>query len=320
MMQIPTPSGWQRTKVGLISKIKYGLGVPPKQLENGTPMLRATNVKRGRIATEGLMRIDASAIPGAKDAVLREGDIIVVRSGAYTGDSALVTGEWAGSIAGYDLVISPDQSVVPAFLALWMLGEGAQSHFRGHRERSAQPHLNRQQIAAAVIDLPPLAEQRQIARVLSAAQRAIERQERLIALTAELKNAIMRKLFTEGTLSGPQKQSSDIGPIPANWDVRPLSDLTAIPIVDGTHKTPTYRTDGIPFITAKDIVHNAVCLDECRFVSKDEHTLLTRRIKPQRGDILLTKVGTVGNVALVESDSRSAYSFNLRLFGLTPTF
>ena len=95
-MTIHTPSGWRRTKVGLIAKIKYGLGVPPNQLENGTPMLRATNVKRGRIAAEGLMRVDASLIPSAKDAVLREGDIIVVRSGAYTGDSALVTGEWAG--------------------------------------------------------------------------------------------------------------------------------------------------------------------------------------------------------------------------------
>ena len=65
---------------------------------------------------------------------------------------------------------------------------------------------------------PPLDEQRQIAQVLSAVQRAIERQERLIALTAELKKALMHKLFTEGTRGEPLKQT-EIGPVPESWDV-----------------------------------------------------------------------------------------------------
>ncbi len=45
--------------------------------------------------------------------------------------------------------------------------------------------------------------------VLSAVQRAIERQERLIALTAELKKALMHKLFTEGTGGEPLKDNRD---------------------------------------------------------------------------------------------------------------
>src|SRR5206468_6247388 len=85
------------------------------------------------------------------------------------------------------------------------------------------PHLNRQQIADAVIDLPPFAEQRQIARLLSALQRAIERQERLIALTAELKKALMHHLFTEGTRGEPLKQT-EIGPVPESWSIKPLGE------------------------------------------------------------------------------------------------
>ena len=42
-------------------------------------------------------------------------------------------------------------------------------------------------------------EQRQLAALLSSVQQSIERQERLIALTAELKAALMHQLFTEGT-------------------------------------------------------------------------------------------------------------------------
>ena len=73
------------------------------------------------------------------------------------------------------------------------------------------------------IPLPPLAEQRKIAAVLSAVQRAIERQERLIALTAELKKALMHKLFTEGTRGEPLKQT-EIGPVPESWEVEPLGE------------------------------------------------------------------------------------------------
>jgi type I restriction enzyme S subunit len=72
---------------------------------------------------------------------------------------------------------------------------------------------------------PPLEEQRQIAAVLSGVQRAIERQERLIALTAELKKALMHKLFTEGTRGEPQKQT-EIGPVPESWTILPVGDLS----------------------------------------------------------------------------------------------
>src|SRR5262245_27024785 len=92
------PQDWQHQKLIEVSEIRYGLGVPPELSDNGVPMIRATNVKRGRICPDGLLRIDASTIPKGKDAFLKKGEILVVRSGAYTGDSAMVTSEWAGSI------------------------------------------------------------------------------------------------------------------------------------------------------------------------------------------------------------------------------
>ena len=49
--------------------------------------------------------------------------------------------------------------------------------------------------------------------MLGLVQRAIEQQERLIALTTELKKALLHKLFTEGLRGEPQKQT-EIGPVP----------------------------------------------------------------------------------------------------------
>ncbi len=73
------------------------------------------------------------------------------------------------------------------------------------------------------VPVPPLAEQRKIAAVLGLVQRAIEQQERLIALTTELKKALLHKLFTEGLRGEPQKQT-EIGPVPESWEIVALGD------------------------------------------------------------------------------------------------
>lgn len=102
--------------------------------------------------------------------------------------------------------------------------------------------------------LPPLMEQQQIATVLSAVQRAIERQERLIALTAELKKALLHKLFTEGTRGEPLKQT-EIGTVPESWEIVPLGSIAKI----GNGSTPkrdnvAYWKDGtIPWLTSGKI-------------------------------------------------------------------
>ena len=88
---------------------------------------------------------------------------------------------------------------------------------------TGRQRLSKEVLGNRLIPLPPLPEQRKIATVLSLVQRAIEQQQRLIALTTELKHALMHKLFTEGLHDEPQRQT-EIGPIPDNWDVQPLGE------------------------------------------------------------------------------------------------
>lgn len=76
------------------------------------------------------------------------------------------------------------------------------------------------------VSCPPLREQRQIAKVLWTVRRAVERQEHLITLTAELRNAVLRSLITEGTGSKPPQQT-EIGPLAGNWKLERLASLYA---------------------------------------------------------------------------------------------
>lgn len=75
------PPDWGAVKLGSVGDVRYGLGQPPEQTEDGVPMIRATNVKRGRISAEGLIRIRREAIPPSRRAFLKTGEIVVVRSG-----------------------------------------------------------------------------------------------------------------------------------------------------------------------------------------------------------------------------------------------
>ena len=96
-----------------------------------------------------------------------------------------------------------------ALMGLDIPNRGYNRHFTLLKERKV-PH-------------PEKDEQRKIADVLGVVQRAIEQQERLIALTTELKKALMQKLFTEGLRGEPQKQT-EIGLVPESWEIKPLGD------------------------------------------------------------------------------------------------
>jgi type I restriction enzyme S subunit len=92
---------------------------------------------------------------------------------------------------------------------------------------STFPNISRSSLLAFEVPVPTLPEQRKIAAVLGLVQRAIEQQERLIALTTELKKALLHKLFTEGLRSEPQKQT-EIGPVPESWEVVQLGECCDI--------------------------------------------------------------------------------------------
>jgi type I restriction enzyme S subunit len=171
----------------------------------------------------------------------------------------------------------------------------------------------RQRLAKHVLEslclpIPPLPEQRAIAHVLSTIQRAIEAQDKVISAVRELKKSLMHHLFTYGPVPVSEVdrvtlKETEIGSLPESWKIVCLGDVVKEKITDGVHKTPSYVEFGVPFIMAKDIVNNRIDFTNSRNIPSAEHQVLTKRVKPEKGDILLTKVGTVGNLALVDTEA-----------------
>jgi type I restriction enzyme, S subunit len=82
------------------------------------------------------------------------------------------------------------------------------------------------------------------------------------------------------------------------WGLISLDDVSS-KITDGTHFTPTYEQTGVAFISVKDIYDEAVHFDNCRFIDEKSHFELCQRCRPERGDLLVTKSGTIGRMAIV---------------------
>ena len=138
------------------AEVRYGLGQPPKSSPDGLPLLRATNIHHGRIFEESLLRVRAEDVPKTRRAFLSGDDVLVVRSGAYTGDVAQVTEKWAGSVAGYDLIVSPGPSLVGEFIESFLLTPAIQKgYFANIKARAGQPHLNSEQVERTPTPIVP---------------------------------------------------------------------------------------------------------------------------------------------------------------------
>lgn len=79
-------------------------------------------------------------------------------------------------------------------------------------------------------------------------------------------------------------------------------------IYDGTHKTPKYTDSGIKFVSVENI--NAL-YDTQKYISVEDFEKY--KIKPQKNDVLMTRIGTIGTCAVVGSNEPLAYYVSLAL-------
>jgi type I restriction enzyme S subunit len=86
------------------------------------------------------------------------------------------------------------------------------------------------------------------------------------------------------------------------WKTVKLEDVCT-KITDGSHFSPKTLDDGIPYITVRDVNETGINFDNCKYVNEDSYKELYKNgCAPSYGDVLFSKDGTVGKVAIVDTD------------------
>jgi len=170
---------------------------------------------------------------------------------------------------------------------------------------TGRQRLSKETLGNCIIPVPPLATQHEIAAILGQVQKAIEEQERLLALTSELKRTLLHRLFTQG-LRGESQKQTEIGPVPESWAVCKVGDVAKIQS-GGTpsRDNPAFWQEGsIPWVKTGEIDYCVIRDTEEKITPKGLTDSVTRLFPA--GTLLMAMYGqgiTRGRVALLDIDA-----------------
>lgn len=141
----------------------------------------------------------------------------------------------------------------------------------------------------------------------------------LLARIREEKKKLMeeKKNKKDKSLAPIKDEEKPFG-IPESWEWVRLGEISH-EISDGTHKTPKYVENGIPFLSVQNISSGKLNINKIKYISEDEHIKLIKRVKPQKNDILICRIGTLGRAIKVNWDYEFSIFVSLGLIRLIDT-
>ena len=266
-------------------KIDYGLTTSATSSDTGIKFLRITDIQENGVDWQSVPFCECNE-KDLKKYSLARGDIVFARTGATTGKSFLIKDTPEKTVfASYLIRVRSNQKLVdPDFLSCFFQTPQYWQQISDSAVGAAQVGVNGSKLAELKLPLPPLTEQKRIASLLARADRL-----RQLRRTAhDLGDALLQSVFLEMFGGG-------------KWERTTLGEICSL-IRDGTHVTPTYVPSGIPFVTVKNITSGHLDFSVTKFISEEEHKKISKGMKPERGDILVSKDGTIGIPCPIDTD------------------
>ena len=90
------------------------------------------------------------------------------------------------------------------------------------------------------------------------------------------------------------------------WEQRKLGEV--VNVYDGVHQTPDYKDSGVMFLS----VENINTLKSEKYISEEAFNK-DYKVYPQKGDVLMTRIGDVGTPNVVETAEKVAFYVSLAL-------
>jgi type I restriction enzyme S subunit len=298
------PKGWEIKKLGDVVDFQRGLTYSKNDEVDFSDniVLRSNNVdlKTNKLDFTELKYINPKIVIPVNKKVTKGSLIICTANGSksHLGKVALIDDDYDYAFGGFMGLIKPKENLNSDFLFHLMTSEAYKKFIGALSDGANINNLKFGDLGEFEIPIPPLPEQQRIVSILDKAFAAIERSRN--AAEQNLKNA--KELF-ENYLQGVFENG--------NWETKKLNEITEVK--DGTHDSPKYIKEGIPFVTQKNIKPDGLSLDDTKFITETDHEKFYKRSNVTFGDILISMIGANRGMAAIVDDKRV---FSIKNVGL----
>ncbi|HAS8283944.1 restriction endonuclease subunit S [Vibrio vulnificus] len=272
-------------------------------VESGVAFINAGSLSlEHRVVDSELNFITQDKYDSLRSGKIERGDILFCLRGSL-GKFAVIENDLKGAIASSLVIIRANDKITLSYLKHYLGSVLCAKEIDTFENGAAQPNLSATDLKSFKIPLPPLDEQKRIAAILDKADAIRQKRKQAIALADEFLRSVFLEMFGDPVTN------------PKGWEVKTLTELTT-KITDGTHKTPSYTDTGVPFLSAKNIKPWGLDFEDTKFISREEHEQLIKRCNPELGDILLSKSGSLGTPAIVDTKNEFSLFESAALFKL----
>ena len=326
-----SPSGWREVAIGEIADIVGG-GTPStkdsKNFDGTIPWLTPKDLSgtHDRYIGRGERSLSQQGLDSSSAKLIPPGSVLL-STRAPIGYVALAKNQIATNQGFRSLVVR--HSVVPEFLYYWL--KLNTEELERHASGSTFRELSGSSLKEIRLRLPSLEEQHIIAEVLGALDNRIELNRRMSETLEEMARALFKSWFVDfdpvgakakGQPSGLPStldalfpasfEASELGKIPAGWEVKTLGELCHKPQYGYTQSAQDDPV-GPKFLRITDINKGAwIVWDSvpyCRITSEDYEKYCLRE-----GDVLIARMADPGHGCMVEEDQDAVFASYLIRF------
>ena len=292
------------------------------------PFLNNKNVINDKITLD-----DVEFITKEKDEILRKGkikvnDIVLTTRGSVGNVGLFHSGlRYKHARINSGMVIIRNNNDIFNLKYLYQLKSPLmKNQYKSMSTGTAQPQLPIKDIKKLELIVPPLEEQEKIANILSSLDDKIELNNDMNKTLEEMAQSIFKRWFVDFEFpnedgepyksSGGEMVDSELGMIPKGWEVKTIDNLCEV----GSSKRifmKEYVDSGVPFYRGKEIIEkskgNSISTE--LFITKERFEEIKEKFGvPNKNDILLTSVGTLGVAYLVDDEEFYFKDGNLTWF------
>ena len=258
---------------------------------------------------EAAVKMYFSDAPSRARRLVRDGDTIVSTVRTYLKAVAPIRRPPPNLVVSTGFaVLRPKSDADPGFLGWLAQSEEFVQNIVAHSVGVSYPAINPPSLGALRVRFPSIGAQRAIAEFLDRESARIDeliaKKERLIELLEERRLSTIDSAVDGRILGLPQNPVNNrwYPDLPSDWHVIRVKYMCSR-IVDGVHHTPEYVDEGVPFVTVKNLTEgDSICFDDLKYITPEDQIEFSRRTHVEKGDVLITKDGTLGVPRVVETD------------------